>query len=74
MPPRPSPRTLLLAAKKDKLVDPGSATREQMAARLQAAGVRGAGPASSDDLSHITLIGAVAQAAANGLAGRCCRT
>ena len=54
-----APRTLLIAATKDKLVNPVRNTG-QMAARLRAAGV----PVETrefDDLSHITLIGAVAK-------------
>jgi acetyl esterase/lipase len=54
-----APRTLLMAATKDKLVDPVRNT-DQMAKRLRAAGV----PVEVhefDDLSHITLIGAVAK-------------
>ncbi len=54
-----SPPALLLAASKDKLVDPDRNTG-QMVQRLQAAGV----PVRTerfDDLSHITLIGAVAR-------------
>ena len=53
-----SPPALLMAASKDKLVDPVRNTR-QMVTRLRAAGV----PVQTrefDDLSHITLIGAVA--------------
>ena len=54
-----APRTLLIAATKDKLVNPVRNT-EQMASKLRAAGV----PVELrefDDLSHITLIGAVAK-------------
>ena len=54
-----APRTLLIAATKDKLVNPVRNTG-QMAAKLRAAGV----PVETrefDDLSHITLIGAVAK-------------
>ena len=54
-----APRTLLIAATKDKLVNPVRNT-EQMAGKLRAAGV----PVELrefDDLSHITLIGAVAK-------------
>ncbi|MBN8747084.1 Carboxylesterase NlhH [Xylophilus ampelinus] len=54
-----SPPALLLAASKDKLVDPDRNTG-QMVQRLRAAGV----PVRTerfDDLSHITLIGAVAK-------------
>jgi len=53
-----SPRALLMAVSKDKLVDPVRNTR-QMVAKLRAVGV----PVQSrefDNLSHITLIGAVA--------------
>lgn len=54
-----APRTLLIAATKDKLVNPVRNTG-QMATKLRAAGV----PVETrefDDLSHITLIGAVAK-------------
>ncbi|MFM9423941.1 acetyl esterase/lipase [Variovorax sp. GrIS 2.14] len=54
-----APRTLLIATTKDKLVDYVQNT-EQMASRLRAAGV----PVQLrefNDLSHITLIGAVAK-------------
>ncbi|MDI3382037.1 alpha/beta hydrolase [Xenophilus aerolatus] len=54
-----SPPALLLAASKDKLVDPDRNTG-QMAQRLQAAGVA-VRTERFDDLSHITLIGAVAR-------------
>jgi acetyl esterase/lipase len=54
-----APRTLLIAAKKDKLVDPVRNT-EQMAGKLRAAGVP-VEVREFDDLSHITLIGAVAK-------------
>lgn len=53
-----APRTLLMSASKDKLVDPVRNTR-QMADRLRAVGV----PVQMrefDNLNHITLIGAVA--------------
>ena len=54
-----APRTLLMAATKDELVNPVRNTG-QMASKLRAAGV----PVELrefDDLSHITLIGAVAR-------------
>ncbi|MBS0429813.1 MAG: alpha/beta hydrolase [Proteobacteria bacterium] len=54
-----SPPALLLAASKDKLVDPDRNTG-QMVQRLRAAGV----PVRTerfDDLSHITLVGAIAK-------------
>lgn len=54
-----SPRALLMAASKDKLVDPVRNT-EQMARLLRTAGV----PVETkefDNLSHITLIGAMAK-------------
>lgn len=54
-----SPPALLLAASKDKLVDPVRNT-QQMAGKLRAAGVPVTVQAF-DDLSHITLIGAVAK-------------
>lgn len=54
-----APRTLLVAASKDKLVDPVRNTG-QMAAKLRAAGVE-VQTREFDDLSHITLIGAVAK-------------
>ena len=54
-----SPRVLLLAATKDKLVDPVRNT-QQMADKLRAAGVP-VTVQTFDDLSHITLIGAVAK-------------
>ncbi len=53
-----SPPALLLAATKDKLVNPVRNT-EQMAAKLRAAGVE-VRMQEFSDLSHITLIGAVA--------------
>jgi acetyl esterase/lipase len=53
-----APRTLLLAATKDTLVDPVRNT-EQMARRLRAEGVD-VQVQTFDDLSHVTLIGAVA--------------
>ncbi|MGJ7581651.1 alpha/beta hydrolase [Variovorax sp. RHLX14] len=54
-----SPPALLMAASKDKLVDPVRNT-EQMAQKLRAAGVR-VETREFDDLSHVTLIGAVAK-------------
>lgn len=54
-----APRTLLLAATKDKLVDPVRNTG-QMATKLRAAGVS-VETYEYDDLSHITLIGNVAK-------------
>ncbi|RZL65233.1 MAG: alpha/beta hydrolase [Variovorax sp.] len=54
-----APRTLLMAARNDKLVNPVRNTG-QMAARLRAAGVE-VQTREFDDLSHITLIGAVAK-------------
>lgn len=53
-----APRTLLLAATKDTLVDPVRNT-EQMADRLRAEGVA-VRVQTFDNLSHVTLIGAVA--------------
>ncbi len=54
-----APRTLLLAATKDKLVNPVRNTG-QMATKLRAAGVS-VETREFDDLSHITLIGNVAK-------------
>ena len=54
-----APRTLLIAATKDKLVNPVRNTG-QMATKLRAAGVQ-VETREFDDLSHITLIGAVAK-------------
>lgn len=54
-----SPPALLMAASKDRLVDPVRNT-EQMVAKLRAAGVR-VETREFDDLSHVTLIGAVAR-------------
>ncbi|RZI97601.1 MAG: alpha/beta hydrolase [Variovorax sp.] len=54
-----SPPALLLAASKDKLVNPVRNT-QQMADKLRAAGVP-VTVQTFDDLSHITLIGAVAK-------------
>ena len=54
-----APRTLLMAATKDKLVDPVRNT-EQMATKLRAAGVN-VELREFDNLSHITLIGAFAR-------------
>jgi acetyl esterase/lipase len=54
-----APRTLLMAATKDKFVDPHQNT-EQMADKLRAAGVD-VRLREFDDLSHVTLIGAVAK-------------
>ena len=54
-----SPRALLMAATEDKLVDPRRNTG-QMADRLRNAGVEVV-VREFDDLSHITLIGAVAK-------------
>ena len=54
-----SPPALLMAASKDRLVDPVRNT-EQMAQKLCAAGVR-VEIREFDDLSHVTLIGAVAK-------------
>ena len=53
-----SPPALLMAASKDRLVDPGRNTA-QMAQKLRAVGVR-VETRTFDDLSHVTLIGAVA--------------
>lgn len=53
-----SPRALLMAATQDKTVNPVRNT-EQMAARLRSAGVP-VQVREFDDLSHVTLIGAVA--------------
>jgi len=53
-----SPRALLMAARKDKLVDPTRNTG-QMAQKLRAAGVE-VETREFDDLGHVTLIGAVA--------------
>lgn len=54
-----APRTLLIAASKDKLVDPLRNTA-QLAAKLRAAGVS-VQTSIFDDLGHLTLIGAVAK-------------
>ncbi|MBU2407295.1 MAG: alpha/beta hydrolase, partial [Gammaproteobacteria bacterium] len=54
-----SPPALLIAAKKDKLVNP-MRNSEQMARKLRAAGV-GVQLDEFDDLSHITLVGAIAK-------------
>ena len=54
-----SPPALLIAARKDKLVNPMRNT-EQMAEKLKAAGVE-VQLREFDDLSHMTLIGAVAK-------------
>jgi acetyl esterase/lipase len=54
-----SPRALLLAARKDSLVDP-QRNSEQMAARLRAAGVA-VQLQEFDGLGHVTLIAAVAR-------------
>ena len=54
-----SPPALLMAASKDRLVDPVRNT-EQMVRKLRAAGVR-VETKEFDDLSHVTLIGAVAK-------------
>ena len=54
-----SPPALLMAASKDRLVDPVRNTA-QMVAKLRAAGVR-VETREFDDLSHVTLIGAVAR-------------
>ncbi len=54
-----APRTLLIAASKDKLVDPLRNTA-QLAAKLRAAGVS-VQTSVFDDLGHLTLIGAVAK-------------
>ena len=53
-----SPPALLMAASKDRLVDPERNTA-QMAQKLRAVGVR-VETRTFDDLSHVTLIGAVA--------------
>ncbi|MDM0023549.1 alpha/beta hydrolase [Variovorax saccharolyticus] len=54
-----SPPALLMAASKDKLVDPQRNTL-RMAERLRAAGVE-VHVREFDDLSHVTLIGAIAR-------------
>lgn len=54
-----SPPALLMAASKDRVVDPVRNT-EQMVAKLRAAGVR-VETREFDDLGHVTLIGAVAR-------------
>ena len=54
-----SPRALLMAASKDTLVDPVRNTG-QMASKLRAAGVE-VETREFDNLSHVTLIGAVAK-------------
>ncbi|WP_232080857.1 alpha/beta hydrolase [Variovorax sp. SRS16] len=54
-----APRTLLMAATEDTLVDPVRNTR-QMADKLRATGVEVA-LREFDDLGHVTLIGAVRQ-------------
>jgi acetyl esterase/lipase len=54
-----SPRALLIAAQKDKLVNPVRNT-EQMASKLGAAGVD-VQVREFDNLGHMTLIGAVAK-------------